>query len=172
MRSRDDRRDRFSVEDDDVDDRVEVEERVADEDRVDERFDVREDVDDRFDDEAEVVLPEDPRLADAERPPPVAEAAEDDAVCQRFPSDAEDGRVMPAVGSPSSRFETYSACPIRSYADRSVSSESTSYAFLSVLNCAFARSSSFTSGWYWPAFSRHAAFTSSREAVSGTSKRS
>lgn len=83
--------------DDCVDD-VDVDDRLDEDDRLDD--DVDEEV--RVEDD-----PADPRLDDeADRPPPAVERFDCDAVCQRFPPDPDDGRVMPAVGRPSSRFET------------------------------------------------------------------
>ncbi|WP_245698873.1 hypothetical protein [Halopelagius longus] len=125
-RPRDDREPRVPVEDEaeDDEDRVELddEDRVEpdDEDRVEPDDEDRvepDDVEDRPEEDADrddddddpaveafddaAVPPPDP---DDDRPLPV-EPDDREAVCQRFPP-ALDGRVIPAVGRPSSRFET------------------------------------------------------------------
>lgn len=96
--------DRVEVDDVDVDDRLDADDRSDVDVDADEEVRAEDDppADPRLDDEADRDSPDE----DADRPLPVVEAVERDAVCQRFPPDPDDGRVMPAVGRPSSRFET------------------------------------------------------------------
>lgn len=86
-----------------MEDRADVDVPVEEDDRVDDADEeVRDEDDLRLDDDADC----DPLDDAVERPLSVVEAVERDAVCQRFPPDPDDGRVIPAVGRPSSRFET------------------------------------------------------------------